>query len=306
MYQQLEERIPENPSVAIGIPIPDTSLVSRYLLPGLLGAAIFLLYSSVLSYLIKQWYTDPNYSHGFLVLPFSAYLVWRERDRLRKLESRPSWSGLFLIIFSLGLLFVGQIGADLFLSRISLIGVIAGSVLFLHGKPLLKATAFPILFLALMVPLPTFLYNQIVFPLQLMASQLATSLLELINVVPVLREGNLLILPNYTLQVVEACSGIRSLTSLLALGLAYGYLVERSNAVRVFLVLAMVPVAIVSNAVRVMGTALLTNYFGVQMAEGFLHLFQGWVIFVVSMVLLVAIHGALASTRKLIVARRAA
>lgn len=305
MYQQVEQRIPEAPT-AIRIRISDASVLSRYLLAGLLGAAILLLYFPVLSQLVKQWYTDPNYSHGFLVLPFSAYLVWRDRERLRKVESRPSWAGLVLILFSLGLLFVGQIGADLFLSRISLIGVIAGSLLFLHGKPLLKATAFPIFFLALMVPLPTFLYNQVVFPLQLMASQLATSLLELINVVPVLREGNLLILPNYTLQVVEACSGIRSLTSLLALGLAYGYLVERSNAVRVFLVLAMVPVAIVSNAVRVMGTALLTNYFGVQMAEGFLHLFQGWVIFVVSMILLVAIHGALASTRRLIVARRAA
>jgi exosortase len=121
-----------------------------------------------------------------------------------------------------------------------------------------------------------------------------------------LREGNLLILPNYTLQVVEACSGIRSLTSLLALGLAYGYLVERSNLTRTMLVIAMVPVAIVSNAVRVMGTALLTNYFGIQMAEGFLHAFSGWVIFVVSMMLLIAIHGALVGARKWMLSRRAA
>ncbi|HXF11685.1 MAG TPA: archaeosortase/exosortase family protein, partial [Terriglobales bacterium] len=135
MYQQVEQRIPEAPT-AIGIPISDASVLSRYLLAGLLSAAILLLYFPVLSYLVKQWYTDPNYSHGFLVLPFSAYLVWRDRKRLRNVESRPTWAGLVLILFSLGLLFVGQIGADLFLSRISLIGVIAGSLLFLHGKPL--------------------------------------------------------------------------------------------------------------------------------------------------------------------------
>src|SRR5207302_6317648 len=140
---------------------------------------------------VNQWYVDANYSHGFLVLPFSAYLIWRKREELKKIESRPTWVGLLVILCSIAVLFVGQIGADLFLSRVSLIGVIAGSVLFLSGKPMLKAIAFPVFFLVLMIPLPTFLYNQIVFPLQLMASQLATSFLELINVVPVLREGNL-------------------------------------------------------------------------------------------------------------------
>ena len=308
MYQQIEEPITANSARVVANSQRSREGFSKqvYAQLALLAAAILALYFPILSYLATQWYSDENYSHGFLVVPFSAYLIWRNREKLKTIDSRPTWVGALIILLSIGILFVGQIGADLFLSRVSLIGVIVGTILFLSGRPLLKETAFPIFFLLLMIPLPTFLYNQIVFPLQLMASKLATSLLEFINVVPVLREGNLLILPNYTLQVVEACSGIRSLTSLLALGLAYGYLIERSNIIRIVLVMSMVPVAIVSNAVRVMGTALLTNYFGIQMAEGFLHAFSGWVIFLVSMVLLIAIHGALVGTRKWMLARRSA
>ena len=149
-----------------------------------------------------------------------------------------------------------------------------------------------------MIPLPTLVYNQIVFPLQLLASRFASTCLDKINVVQVLREGNLLILPHSTLQVVEACSGIRSLMSLMALSLGYGYLAEPNFAIRAMLVLATIPVAIVSNGIRVMLAALLTYWWGPAAAEGFLHSFSGWAIFLVATILLLLLHGMLTPLRR--------
>jgi len=141
-------------------------------------------------------------------------------------------------------------------------------------------------------------YNEIVFPLQFLASKFATRVLELLNLFPVMREGNVLVLPRMRLEVVAACSGIRSLMSLLALAAGYGYLVERSIAVRWFLVMAMVPLAIISNGTRVMITAIMANYIGPQAAEGFMHEFSGWVIFVVATIMFLALHSLITLIRK--------
>ena len=264
----------------------------------LLSFMVLVLYAQVLTGLMRQWSYDANYSHGWLVPIFSGYLIWRNRQVLPSFRREPSLLGLFVLLSSLGLLFVGQWGAELFLTRISLWGTILGLVLYFLGWSALRQFAFPLCFLLLMIPLPALIHNQIVFPLQLLASRLATACLEGVDVVPVLREGNLLILPNYTIQVVEACSGIRSLFSLLALGLGYSYLAERSMAMRALLVLAMVPLAIASNGVRVVGAALLTNYWGARAAEGFFHSFSGWAIFMVATVLLLILHAGLLSLRR--------
>jgi exosortase len=259
----------------------------------LLSAAVILLYFPVLAELVRQWYYDPDYSHAFLVPILSSYLIWRERHNLRLQPLQPSLAGLFIVLGSLVLLFIGQLGADLFLTRISLWGTIIGTVVYFVGWPTVRALAFPLCFLLLMIPLPTLVYNQIVFPLQLLASRFASTCLDKINVVQVLREGNLLILPHSTLQVVEACSGIRSLMSLMALSLGYGYLAEPNFAIRAILVLATIPVAIVSNGIRVMLAALLTYWWGPAAAEGFLHSFSGWAIFLVATILLLILHGML-------------
>jgi exosortase len=140
-----------------------------------------------------------------------------------------------------------------------------------------------------MIPIPVIIYNQITFPLQLMASRFATSWLELMQV-PVLREGNVLILPNYSLEVVEACSGVRSLMTLITLAVAYGYLVESRRWVRYTLPVLMVPIAIVSNAIRIMGTGVLTYHIGPEAAEGFFHEFSGWIIFLAALVLMFGCH----------------
>jgi len=266
---------------------------------GWLLVAVFLaLYGQVLIHLVGQWNSDADYSHGFLVPFLSAYLIWQRRDKLAEIERRPSDWGLLVVVGSLGLLFLGSLAAELFLTRISIIGTICGLVLYFSGWRLLRAMAFPLAFLLFAIPIPALIYNEIVFPLQGIASRFATSILEWLNLFPIMREGNVLIMPGMRLEVVEACSGIRSLMSLLALAAGYGYLAEKSVPVRWFLFLAMIPLAIVSNGTRVMITALMTNYIGPKAAEGFMHEFSGWVIFVVATALFLALHSLTVVVRK--------
>ena len=264
----------------------------------LLVAVLLALYAPVLVRLVRQWWADPDYSHGFLVPLLSAYLIWQRRDKLAEVARKPSNWGLLVVLGSLGLLFLGSLGAELFLTRISIIGTICGLIAYFSGWKLLRATAFPLAFLLFAVPIPVIIYNEIVFPLQFLASRFATSCLETLNLFPIMREGNVLIMPGMRLEVVEACSGIRSLMSLLALAAGYGYLAEKSIAVRWFLFLAMVPLAIVSNGTRVMITALMTNYIGPKAAEGFMHEFSGWVIFVVATALFLGLHSLTIFVRK--------
>jgi len=257
----------------------------------LLGLVV-LLYAGVLRSLVGQWWSDPDYGHGFLVPLFSGYVVWRQREQWLKSESKPANFGLLVMVGAILLLLVGSLGAELFTSRVSLLALLAGMILFLAGWKVLRAVSFPLAFLLLMIPIPVIIYNQITFPLQLLASRFATFWLEVAQV-PVLREGNVLILPNYSLEVVEACSGIRSLMTLITLAVAYGYLVEPRRSVRYALVILMIPIAIVSNAIRIMGTGVLTYYFGPKAAEGFFHEFSGWVIFLAALILMFASHSIL-------------
>ncbi|MFZ0212762.1 MAG: exosortase A [Candidatus Acidiferrales bacterium] len=259
---------------------------------GLLSVLFLALYGPILESLVLNWWRDPNYGHGFLVPVFAGYVFWKGRDRLTKIALKPSNFGLVVMLCAIALLLVGSLGAELFTSRFSMLVLIGGCVLFVGGWRLLRAVTFPLGFLILMIPIPTIIYNQITFPLQLIASRFATFWLQLINV-PVLREGNLIILPNYTLEVVDACSGIRSLMTLITLAIAYGYLTERRLWVRWLLVILMIPIAIVSNAIRIMGAGLLTYHFGPSMAQGFFHEFSGWVIFVAALVLMFVCHWAL-------------
>ena len=265
----------------------------RILWPWLLVFLFVLLYAGILKGLISQWWNDPDYGHGFFVPLFSGYILWHERERWRNAEIKPSNFGLVVMLGAVGLLLVGSLGAELFISRISMLGLLAGMILFLGGWNLLRAVSFPLSYLILMIPFPVIIYNQITFPLQLLASRLATTGLDLVHV-PVLRDGNILVMSNYSLEVVEACSGIRSLMALIALAVAYGYLVEPRRPVRYILVLLMIPIAIVTNAIRIMGAGMLAHRYGPATAEGFLHEFSGWVIFVSAVGLLLLCHLLLA------------
>jgi len=250
------------------------------------------MYGSVLKALVLQWWNDPDYGHGFFVPLFSGYILWQQRERWLSARTKPSNFGFVVMLGAVCLLFLGSLGAELFTSRFSLLLLLAGMILFLSGWDLLRAVSFPLGFLVLMIPIPVIIYNKITFPLQLLASRVASSFLEFIGV-PVLRDGNVLILSNYSLEVVEACSGIRSLMSLVALAVAYGYLAEPRRWVRFVLVLLMVPIAIVTNAIRITGAGVLAHRFGPAAAEGFLHEFSGWVIFLAALLLMFLSHGIL-------------
>jgi exosortase D (VPLPA-CTERM-specific) len=259
----------------------------------LAGLAVLALYLPVLQRLAAQWWNDANYSHGFLVPVFCAYVVWERRAHLRELAGRAdpaSVSGLIVLALSLGTLFLGLLGAELFLARSSLLGVIAGLVLFFYGWPMLRALLFPLGALWLMIPLPALIYNQIVFPLQLLASRVAAAGLQGFHLVPVLREGNVLVLPGTRLEVAEACSGIRSLMSMLTLGLVYGWLAERSRWRRALLCVAIVPIAVFSNAVRVMFAAVAAEYWGEAAVEGTAHAISGVVLFLAATLALAGFH----------------
>ena len=259
----------------------------------LVCTAILLVYFPVLSSLVRQWSSDENYSHGFIIIPFAAYFAWQKRDALKAAPERPNIGGLLLVIGSLLVLLAGLFGAELFLTRISLIGIVAGSVWFLWGSAHLRLLAFPILLLFLMVPLPAIVFNQIAFPLQLLASRVGETVLTAAGV-PVLREGNVLELATTKLEVAQACSGIRSLISLLTLGIILGKLAEPRLGVRVLLAVLTVPVAIAANAARVAGTGLAANWLGAEAAEGFLHTFSGWLVFVAAFSLLLLAQRVLA------------
>ena len=255
---------------------------------GLVG----LLYGPILLHLVRQWGTDPNFSHGFFVPAFSAFVVWQERSRLAAIPPVPSSWGLMIISCSLCTLILGVFGAELFLSRISLIMLLTGLVLFFLGWEFLRAISFPLIFLILMVPIPAIVFNQITFPLQILASKLSATVLPVFGV-PVFREGNVINLPAMPLEVAEACSGIRSLLSLATLAIMYGYLLEKRVAVRVVLALASVPIAVGANALRIVVTGLLVQYWDPAKAEGFFHAFSGLLIFVFSLLMLFAFHQAL-------------
>ena len=200
--------------------------------------------------------------------------------------------GLIIAVGGMGMLLAGVLGAEVFTTEVSMLATIAGSVLFLFGWSHLRVMLFPIAFLMLMIPLPAIIFNQITFPLQLLASRFGESALVLAGI-PVLREGNVIHLSNTSLAVAEACSGIRSLISLLTLGIVYGYFVDPRSWVRWVIAMATVPVAIVTNGLRVAGTGVGAHYFGPAVAEGFFHEFSGWLIFVSAFVILLALHRAL-------------
>jgi exosortase len=265
----------------------------------LIGALVAALYYRVLAKLVTDWWQIPDFSHGFLVPIFAAYLVWAKRETLLETKVAPTWSGIVVIALGLVFLLLGVYGAELFLSRVSLVILLSGLVLCFGGREMLKELRFVFLVLLLAIPIPSIIFNEITLPLQILASKLASALLPLFGV-PVLREGNVIELPAMKLEVAEACSGIRSLMSLFTLSVFYGYFLEKSWVRRVVLALASIPIAIAANALRILGTGLCVQYWDPDKAMGFFHEFSGWVMFLVSLGCLFVVH----RTMDLVPARR--
>jgi exosortase len=266
------------------------------------GLLVMACYAPVLRAMVTQWGSDSDMGHGFFVPVIAGYIVWQKRNELVAIKPQPNWWGLAVVMIGAVQLIVGTLGVELFLSRTSFVIVLIGAVWLLGGNLILKKLAFPLFLLFFMVPIDAVIYNQITFPLQLLASRLADGALTLMAV-PVLREGNILELPNQRLSVVEACSGIRSLLSLTFLSLVYGYFFERKTWIRVVLFLSTVPIAIVANSSRVTITGVLTQV-KPDAAEGFFHEAEGWVIFMVAFAILILFHQLIARSSNYLEARR--
>jgi exosortase len=266
------------------------------------GALLILSYLPVLDRLVRQWSTDEDMGHGFFVPAITGYIAWQKRDELNALRPSPNWWGLALVLYAAVQMYVATLGAELFLARTAFVFSLIGVVLFLGGTGYLRVLGFPLLLLFFMIPIPAIIYNQITFPLQLLASRVAEGALTLIGV-PVLREGNVLELANQRLSVVEACSGIRSLLSLSFLSLVYAYFFDAKVWMRAVLLVSTIPIAIVANASRVTLTGLLTE-FKPELAEGFFHSASGWVIFMVALAILVGFHQVLNHTWRFFHAKR--
>jgi exosortase A len=248
-------------------------------------AAFGYLYAPVIVHLVTDWANDPDAAHGFIIPLVSGYLLWTRREQLSQLQPSTELWGLVILCLGLAQLFVGHVGAELFFMRTSMLVVLTGIVWFLLGTAMLRTTAFPFAFLLFMIPLPDIILNLLAFPLQLMAAKWATFALQLLDL-PVYREGNMIFLPSLSLEIVEACSGLRSLMALVALAVIWAYLSQPTVLKRVALVLSAIPIALVANAFRICTTGVLAHGVGPQAADGFYHAFAGWLVFVAAWTLL--------------------
>lgn len=255
----------------------------------LVVGGILLAYWSTMTGLVDAWSNDDNYSHGFFIVPLAAYFAWERRAAFLAAPHRPAWPGLLAVAGGLLLLVAGTLGAEFFLARVSLVAVGAGTVLFLYGWARLRVLAFPLAFLLLMVPLPALIFNQIAFPLQLLASYIGERAIDTMEI-PILREGNVLILANHTLEVAEACSGIRSLVSLFTLGLVFGYFTDDRPWVRAVIALSSIPLAILTNGLRVASAGAAAHHYGAAGLEGVFHDLSGWLVFAVAFLLMFALQ----------------
>ena len=252
------------------------------------GLFLVLAYFPVLIGLVKHWNTDDDMGHAFFVPLVAAYVAWDNKKLLFSLKPNPSILGVFLMLWGIVQLYIGSLGAEFFLQRSALLISLVGVVLATGGWPLLRALFFPLSLLIFMIPIPSVIYNQITFPLQLFASSVAENVLLLMGI-PVLRDGNVLELASQKLSVVEACSGIRSLLSLSFLSLVYAYFFDKRPMMRLYLLLATIPIAIIANAGRVTATGVLSEI-DPKLAQGVFHEMEGWVVFVIAGILLALTH----------------
>jgi exosortase len=296
--------------LSVALSIPTTKHLSGILA---ISSVLIFAYATVLAKLGHDWWTDENYSHGLLIPFVILYILWSQRQRFALASRRPSmcW-GFTAVILALLALWAGTAGAELYMQRTSLVLMLAGTVLYFWGFSLLRLLLVPLFLFLLAIPIPAIIFNKVAFPLQLFASRCAVWAMTFFDI-PVLRQGNVIeLMPlggheTKKLEVVEACSGIRSLMTLLTLAVVFAYFThprdgnsgngdkQHGIASRLksyglwrstLILLSAIPIAIFTNALRVSGTGVLARYYGTRVADGFFHSFSGWVIYVVAFLML--------------------
>jgi exosortase D (VPLPA-CTERM-specific) len=259
-------------------------------LPGALVIAVLLFsYRATIEGLFQQLLANEDYSGGLLIVPISVWLAWRKRDELSRLDVGPDWRGLGLMALAIAIFVVGELGAELFTTRVSLIVFLIGAVWLLYGWKAVACLRFALLFLFFILPLPGFIHRNMTFPLQLISSAMSVRLMQLFGY-SVYREGNVIDIGFTQLQVVEACNGLRFILPMLTIGVLFAFLNWKPWWQRLVLIAACVPIAVLANIVRIAGTGVIAHIWGVKAAEGFFHDFSGWVVFMACLAVFVVLN----------------
>jgi len=262
------------------------------LLIGIVIGFFILAYFPVWKNLVRYWYGSDEYSHGFFIIPICIYIVWQRRGALSKVPLRPSQWGLSFIIFSLLLYLFAHYAEISTIKPFSMVLLIVGVIIYLYGFHLAKALLFPVFLLLFMIPVPSQIYAKLTIPLQLFVSKSSVWLTSLIGL-PIYREGNIIHLADRTFQVVRACSGLRSMISLLLLGAIFGYFTLKSNALRIILFFSAIPAAIFVNIVRILLLVLVYHFFLYDLTAGTIHTVFGIIIFMLALVFIAIFKGVL-------------
>ena len=272
-------------------------LISQYGMLGILAVSFVIAYLPVLQQLVSVWNASEEYSHGFFIIPISVYIIWGKKASLATIPMKPSLWGGVLIFISILVYMLAHTAEILTLAPITMIFCLSGIVIFCFGFPLFKALSFPICFLFFMIPVPSQIYAALTVPLQLFVTKVSVGMGSILSI-PIYREGNVIHIPDHTLQVVAACSGLRSMIALLTLSAIFGYITLKSNLLRVILFFSGVPVAIFVNIIRVFLMIVAFYYFNYDLAEGSVHTAFGMGIFVLALAIIVLIKGVLAVWEK--------
>lgn len=258
----------------------------------LLVASFTFAYFSTLHSLIRAWSTSDDNSQGFFIIPVSIYILWVKREKLAQLPIAPSNWGGGLVILSLLVYLFAKFAGIITLASFSILPLISGVVIYLFGADIFVECMFPIAFLTFMLPIPAQLYSSLTNPLQLFVTKISVWGASLLSI-PIYREGNVINLPDRTLQVVQACSGLRSLTALLTLSAIFGYLSLKSNFLKIILFVSGIPTAIMVNVLRVFIMIVAFHYFKFDLTTGTIHIAFGMLIFVFALLIVGGIKGVL-------------
>ena len=257
------------------------------------SALLLVSYAVVLEKLANQWMSDPDMTHGMFVPVLVGYIVWERRNVLSSVKSSPSFVGILLMLGGAFLLCIGPPGLDTFaaVTRVAFLLSVIGTIVWLRGWPTMRLLLYPLAILLLMFPMPGFILEKLTFPLQMLASRLAEHILEFMNY-SVLREGNILILPGQTLNIAQACSGLRSMMALTFLGQAYIYLFDSRAWMRLTIAILVIPIAVLANSMRIVATAVAGSY-NKEWGQGLYHESTGWIVFVVAFICVLGSHMAI-------------